>query len=410
MAQRAMNGLSAVPEGSARAVSGLIARWGLPVAVFVLVRLLGLAVLAVLAFRDGSALTAELSSWDGQWLLGLARGGYGGVPPGLVDAFGGRSPDTALAFFPGYPAAVAAVAALTGADVLAAGLVVSALSGVVAACGLARLGELVPGGSHRVGLVLVALFAAAPMGVVLSMTYSEGLFCALAAWSLVGVLRRRWLLAGGCAALAGLVRPTAVALVVVVVAAAVVAGAGGWRHHGRRHDGRGEGWRAWAGALLAPVGLLGYLGYVTWRTGSPLGWFAIQRAGWGSAFDGGSSTLRFSLQTLADGRSVLEVVTVAVLAGAVVLLAVCALVREPLGRQPWPLLVYGAIVVVMDLGSDGLMNSKVRLLLPAFTLLLPVALGLSRRRPGTVVAVLTGLALASAWFGAYAVVTWHYAI
>ena len=66
----------------------------------------------------------------------------------------------------------------------------------MAAYGLTRLGELVPGGSRRAGLLLVGLFAAAPMGVVLSMTYTEALFCALTAWALVGVLRRQWVLAG----------------------------------------------------------------------------------------------------------------------------------------------------------------------------------------------------------------------
>jgi len=93
-----------------------------------------------------------------------------------------------------------------------------------------------------------------------------------------------------------------------------------------------------------------------------------------------AATLRFSLQTLGDGRSVLDVVTVAVLAGAVVLLAVCALVREPPGRQPWPLLVYGALVVAMDVGSDGSTNSKIRQPLPAVPLPLPFARGPARRR------------------------------
>ena len=56
----------------------------------------------------------------------------------------------------------------------------------MAAYGLVRLAELMPGGSRRAGLLLVALFAAAPMGVVLSMAYTEALFCALAVWALVG--------------------------------------------------------------------------------------------------------------------------------------------------------------------------------------------------------------------------------
>jgi hypothetical protein len=64
----------------------------------------------------------------------------------------------------------------------------------------------------------------------------------------------------------------------------------------------------------------------------------------------------------------------------------------------------------MDLGANGLMNSKARLLLPAFTLLIPPAMALAKRRPGTVVTVLVGVVVASAWFGAYSLTGWHYAI
>ena len=74
---------------------------------------------------------------------------------------------------------------LTGGNLLVAALS-SPLAAMVAAYGLVRLAELMPGGSRRAGLLLVALFAAAPMGVVLSMAYTEALFCALAAWALVG--------------------------------------------------------------------------------------------------------------------------------------------------------------------------------------------------------------------------------
>jgi hypothetical protein len=250
------------------------------------------------------------------------------------------------------------------------------------------------GGRRSVGLVLVALFAASPMAIALSMAYSEALFCALAAWSLVGVAERKWLLAGACALGAGLVRPTAAALVVTVVAAAVVALV-------RRRDGV----RPWLGLLLAPAGLLGYLGFVAVRTGSPTGWFTLQRQGWNSSFDGGVATVRFGLEVLSSGRSVLEVLTVAVLLAAVALLVIALRMR-----LPWPLWLYGALVLAMDVGANGLMNSKARLLLPAFTLLLPPAVGLAKRRPGTVVAVLAGVALASAWVGGYALTGWLYAI
>jgi hypothetical protein len=370
-----------------------------PAAVYLAVRGVGLLVLTLMAASRGAHLGNELRSWDGEWLLALAGGSYFDLPQGLVDAFGQRDPSTAFAFFPGYPALVGAVRLLTGADLLASGMIVTLVAGVFAAYALTRLGELVPGGSRRAGLALVALFAAAPMAVALSMTYSEALFCALAAWSLVWVLQRHWVAAGLACAGAGLVRPTAIALVLAVLVAAAVAIV-------TRPSARsGDGWRPWVGAALAPTGLVGYLAFVAVQPGVVGGWFGVQQRGWNSRFDGGAATLSFTTDVLATGRSVLELVTVVVLAGAFVLLAI-SIVR----RLPLPLVIYGAAVLVLVVGSNGLMNSKARLLLPAFTLLLPVALALARRRPSTMIAVLGAATLGSAWFGAYALLGWPYAI
>jgi hypothetical protein len=60
--------------------------------------------------------------------------------------------------------------------------------------------------------------------------------------------------------------------------------------------------------------------------------------------------------------------------------------------------------------TDGQIHSRVRLLLPAFPLLLPVAVALARRRTATAVAVVIAAALASAWFGGYTLTIWRYAI
>jgi hypothetical protein len=365
-----------------------------PAVLYLVVRELGLLVLQLMAARWGKDVTAALTSWDGHWFLGIAEGGYADVPDGLVDAFGRRSPETPLAFFPGYPTLVRWVDGLPGVPTIGAAFAVSLVSGVFCAYGLARLGSRVLSGSRRAGLILVVLFAASPMAVVLSMTYSEATFCALAVWSLVGVVERRWVLAGVCCAAAGLVRPTAAALILAVCAAAALAA---WR--------RRDGWRPWAGGLIAPLGLVGYLAYVAVRTGRWDGWFAVQQAGWDSRFDGGAATWKFALLILGEPRSVLELTTVWLL---VVALALVVLgVRREL---EWPLIIYGTGVLAMDLGSNGLMNSKARLLLPAFTLLVPVALALARRRTSTVAAVLVGLSVFSAWFGAYAITAWQFAI
>jgi hypothetical protein len=368
-----------------------------PALVYLTIRQVSLLVLAWMSVARGTDTGSALTSWDGAWFLSLAAGGYGRVPAEFVDGFGTRTPQTSLAFFPGYPALVAVVSGLSGAGLAAAALAVSVGAGVAAAYGLVRLAETVPHGSRRAGLVLVALFAAAPMSIVLSMAYSEALFCALAVWCLVGLLRRQWLLAGACSAAAGLVRPTAVALVAAVTLAGLVAVL-----RGR------DGWRPWVAALVAPSGLLGYLAFVATHTGRWDGWFVLQRQGWDSGFDGGRATLRFAGRVLTTAPSVLEVATVWLLAGALVLLVLCALDwwRGPV----WPLLVYAVTVLAMDLGSSGVMNSKARLLLPAFVLLLPVAIGLARQRTALVVLTLIGLTGFSAWFGSYALTVWPYAI
>ncbi|WP_231104632.1 hypothetical protein [Haloechinothrix halophila] len=378
----------------------------MPALVYLVVRHIGVLILVLLAGPNNTTVHRSLTAWDGQWYLGIATGGYTDAPDWLLDAHGERTAQTPLAFFPGYPTLTGWLADLTWLSVDTAAFVVSILAGIAAAYALVHIGMLIRGGSRRVGLILVALFAASPMGVVLSMTYSEALFCALAAWSLVFVLRRQWVWAGVLCALAGLVRPSGLALVLAVGAAAFACAM-----ELRRRGGR-PALRPLAGLLLAPVGLVGYL----WWAGAQIrqgqgvltqlgGWSELQQQGWNSAFDGGAATLRFTGEAIARSESVHEVGTVMVLLAAVVLVVV-GFVR----RVEWPLMMYGLGVLVMDLGSNGLMNSKARLLLPAFTLLIPVALGLAKRKPATTLVVLAAVTVVSGWFGAHALVTWPYAI
>ncbi|CRK61013.1 integral membrane protein [Alloactinosynnema sp. L-07] len=378
-----------------------VRRWSLvrianllaPGLVFLGVREIGLLVLSWMAGQNGQSATNALKSWDGQWFLAIAAHGYDGVPPNLVDAFNRRSAETPLAFFPGYPTVVGWLSDL-GFLLLPSALAITVAFGVVCAYGMTRLGTIITGGSRRVGLILVALFAASPMAIVLSMAYSEAMFCAFAVWALVFVLERRWIAAGLCCAAAGLVRPTAAALILAVGLAIVIAVVQ-----------RRETWRPWVGGLIAPVGLIGYLAWVGTRTGEWDGWFALQRRGWDSEFDGGGATVKFSLEVLGNARSVLEVATVGLIVVALALLVICW--RR---RLEWPLVVYAAGVLAMDLCSNGLMNSKARLMVPAFTLLIPIAIGLAKRRTSTVLLTLAGAAVASAWFGAYSITSWGYAI
>ncbi|MFC0435195.1 hypothetical protein [Kutzneria buriramensis] len=356
-----------------------------PAGVYLAVRVVGLAILGVLAAVHDKSLVDVLKAWDGDWYLSIARDGYATSDFGMVDAAGHFTPNTTLAFFPGYPLVIAMLGRLTNTALPLVGVAASLIAGLFAAYGIVRLPK-----DRRVGLITVALFAATPMAVTLSMVYSEALFSALAAWALVGVMERRWWLAASCCAAAGLVRPSAGVLIIIVVVAVII---------------YGQSAKAWLAAAVCPLGLVAFLAWVADRTGSLTGWFEVQKAGWGTAFDFGANTLDFFRYVLTGDASVMETTNVLVILGALVL---CVL--GVLRKQPWPLIAYGIGLVVMTAGSSGVTYSKMRLLVPAFTLLIPVAVGLAKRRNTTVLTVLGACALVSGWIGAYALTGWHYAI
>lgn len=157
-----------------------IAHWArrlAPAGVYVGVRLVGVAILAIVGAVNGRQLVPTLHSWDGDWYLRIAATGYSPLSAG-VDANGHVAANTTLVFFPGYPALISVVAALTRLDTVTAGLLISFVAGLIACYGIMRLCARldVP---QWTGLICVALFASTPMSVTLSMAYTEALFTAL---------------------------------------------------------------------------------------------------------------------------------------------------------------------------------------------------------------------------------------
>jgi hypothetical protein len=339
------------------------------------VRLLGLLVLALAARSDGRSAHGRLVRWDAQWYAGIARSGYGHT---VLHPDGRHLSD--YAFFPLYPLLERLGSAVTGLSAVDAGLLVSWVATGVAGWGLYAVGERLH--DARVGVVLAVLWAALPVGIVTSMAYSEALFTALAAWAVHAVLTRRWLLAGVLAAAAGGTRPVGVAVVAAVVLPALL-------RLVRTRD------RApLVAVVVAPLGWLGYVGWVGTRTGGSLGYFRVAD-GWGNGFDGGRAFATWVAGRLTGPQwpaGVLLVVGVVALVGL--------FVRAVLDRQPLPLLVLGGGLLVLALATSGYFGSKPRYLVPAFPLLLPVAVRLARLRRPAVVSVLGVLAAGSAAYGA----------
>jgi hypothetical protein len=356
------------------------------------VRALGLIALALWSAANGkSAHTLLTARWDSLWYARVADLGYGyevRLPNGDVHSN--------LAFFPLLPWLERLVSAITPLSYADAGLLVATLASLAAAWGIFAVADHVHG--PRVGVCAVLVWAVLPVGIVQSMAYSESLFTALAAWSLYAVLTGRWLTAGLLASLAGLTRPVGIAVVAALWAAAITSFAG--EHAQDRSAAQTDGARVWPralGMLLAPLGAAGYVLWVGHRTGKgPLGYLDVQ-AGWRNGFDGGYAFARFVGGKFTSFPSALAGLGLIVGVALIVWLYVTC-VRQ---GQPLSLLVYAGVVTALALCASSYFGSKPRLLLPAFPLLLPLAVALARLRTSRSALVLGGVAVASAVYGAF---------
>ncbi|GGZ97623.1 membrane protein [Streptomyces spiroverticillatus] len=348
------------------------------------VRLTGMLLMAVWAWHIGkSPLKLLGQSWDSLWYTRIATHGYGHTQ---VFA-GGEVVQSDLAFFPLYPGLIRAVCTVLPVTPGGAGLLISWTAALAAAWGIFAVVDRLYG--RRVATVTVALWGLLPHSVVLSMAYTEPVLVALSAWSLYSVLTRRWLLAGALAAVAGLSRPNAVALVAAVVLTAAY----------ELLKGRQRGWRVWTGALLAPLGWASYVLHVGIRTGDPLGGYFAVQAGWSSRFDFGSGTLKFIRHLVSAPERFSFPMALVIVAVGVLLLALMAYGMDR--RPPLALLVYTGVLVLITVGGAGFFESKPRFLLPAFPLLLPLACAMTKARPRAAVVVTAALAGLSMAYGTY---------
>ncbi|WP_051943322.1 hypothetical protein [Streptacidiphilus rugosus] len=363
---------------------------------YVAVRGLGVLLVCWWGWAHGIAPVTRLGTlWDAGWYARIVDHGYA-ASDGLIGAHG--VPFSPRAFFPLYPGVARLVAEATGLRTAGALVLTAWLASAAAACGIFAVADRLRG--RRVGLAAVVLWGALPLAAVESMGYSESLFTALCAWCLYALLRARWLTAGLLCLLAGLARPSATALIAAVMVAAAL----------EMRRTRAWRWRPVLAAGLAPLGWLGYIGYVSLAEGSLAGYFRIQTA-WGTRIDGGWSTLCWygdvfthlfadhEARHHAFGRLPIAVTGLVYLA----LLVVCLCGRAP-RRQPAALLVFGAGMMTIDFVNSSPVPPIARFLVPAFTLLLPAAQWLAAR-PALGRWLLTAAAIGSACYSVS--VTFH---
>jgi hypothetical protein len=208
-----------------------------------------------------------VARWDGFWYWNIVDQGYRWAPDGRQHN---------VAFFPAFPAAMAALATTLRWHPLHAGLLLSLAAFVAAAAYLYRLArESLDEGQ---ALAAVWLLAAYPFSVYYSAPYSESLYLLAVLATLYYFGRDAWGRAAFWGAVAGLCRPNGCLLSVVL---AIVVLGDGWR---ARREGRAPVTRRTvvqlAVASCPGLGMVAFTAYLYARFGVPLLWMQAHGA-WG---------------------------------------------------------------------------------------------------------------------------------
>jgi hypothetical protein len=381
-------------------------RFGPALGLYGVVKLVGLAVFLRLLAYSGTYRTNTprygggakpwdvLGSWDGWWYQDVAAHGYHPALTPMAPLGPFTMEQNSVAFFPLYPGAIRLVSEVTGLGLYGAGMLVSVVSSFVAAAGVFALTDAVTR-SRRAGVLAAGLWAVFPASSVQWSVYSESIFTALAVWACYAVVRRRWYLAGVLTLLAGLTRPSAATLVAGVVVAALIA----------LYRARSGGF---AGPLFAvaaaPLGLLGYLTWVSLALHDFHGYFVLQQQAWAHSFDWGQNAFK-SVQGLLLGRyDYLFPYPTEDLVGLAVLMCLPVLVLLLLRlRPPAVLVVYTLGTLALIILSQQMFGTISRFVMPVFPLAIPLALALKRLSRTQAVVLLLVLGVLSGWYGGYAI-------
>lgn len=320
--------------------------------IYLALRLIAMAGLSVFATANGSDLGSRLFSWDARWMVDIAEQGYFGL--GAIEDEPGHW--QSLAFFPAFPYLIGGLARIPGVDPAVAGSLIAVSAGLALAFAVVELARII-GAGQRGRIAASILVTSAPMSIVFLMPYTDGPFLALAAWSLVLMIRKRWLPAGILMFIAGLTRPTAIALFLTGAVVVLV--------NDRRN------WKAWLAITLSPVGWVGFLLWASSHLREVGGWFGAQSRGWNTGVDGGIATVRFLIETLTTSRETGYTISAVIIIAVVVTLVLASLpAMLHLWGSAWPVLLFSWIVTAQILLSDGLMHSRPRLLLAAALVLI----------------------------------------
>jgi hypothetical protein len=336
----------------------------------------------------GARVWDVLGTWDGRYYQELALHWYHPQVLAANAQITDVKPNSA-AFFPLYPGLMGLVVKTTGLGPLGAGLLVAIVSSFFAAAGIYAVVSLM--GGHRAGVIAGGLWAVVPGSGVEWAVYSDSLFVALAAWACYFTMKRRWITAGVLTLISGLNRPTAAALMAGVGLAALIA-------LFQRRDGIV---RPLVAILIMPWGFIGYLLWVGLKMHNLGGYFMIQKS-WQHYFDGGKFTLHAIPEIMTGRFHYLWAWPFADTIALITLLAVpCLLILLFRLRPPLVLVVFTLLTIASTTTSQQIFANVPRYLLPAFPLLIALAIAMRRIKWSSLLPMLLVVAVASGWFAGF---------
>ncbi len=330
-------------------------------AIYAIVRLALLAADVFAAHVSyGSNLDGPLHSWDSNWYLIVASHGY----PPVAPTAGGQLTYSAAGFLPVFPGLIRLFTVFDLSS-FGAALVVSLIGGAASTLLVWRLGAAIV--DDATGWNAAVLFVLFPgMGISWGLFYCECVGLALAAGSLLLMIRQRWIWAGVVGAFATATSPLALPLALAAAVPVVQA------------IRRRQLPVALFTLFLVPTGFLGYVTLLALHYHDARFWWHLQTQAWGASVDFGRSLLALlpHLWKIGyQGPAWLEWIGLAAVAAAVY-----CLFRA---RLPGLINAYCAGVLALLFVSNSL-GFKPRLLTWAFPVLIAVA---AIARPRTWVAI-----------------------
>lgn len=318
-----------------------------------------------------SAALRMWGEWDTGWYMSIGANGYAGHP----------NPDGQVnwVFFPAFPMLSAALARITHLPLFAAMIVLANLSFLAALFLVHRFAR--EEFDEPTANVAVALLCAAPGSYIFSSGYTESLFLLAITACLLLLRARRWMAAGGFAALAVLTRNLGMGLALPFAFAAapglwtlgrqVAAGQAASRRPLIR-----ETARVATGLALPVLALAGFCLLLYVATGDPLA-FVTGQKGWGRSLGDPFSKLYLPLATSKLPES--NVISFAAGWLSLAMLVALALMRR------WSLFILGCFLTLVPLATG--LTSYARYSLVALPIFLAAA-RLLAPRPAAATAVL----------------------